>query len=136
MSSEFALFEGLISTEDGEPVEVTRIGDTLIYVVPDAGFLRHIDSAEIDRQVLRILRDQLEPHRDVAVEAAMKMIGRDDLFTKAMIDASIDNMEQLLKRGIPEGMRAWLGMTGFKVIVNYRGQVVRVEQPKQTDLGE
>jgi len=98
MSSEFALFEGLISTEDGEPVEVTRIGDTLIYVVPDAGFMRHIDSAEIDRQVLRILRDQLEPHRDVAVEAAMKMIGRDDLFTKAMIDASIDNMEQLLKR--------------------------------------
>jgi hypothetical protein len=53
-----------------------------------------------------------------------------------MIDASIDNMDQLLKRGIPEGMRAWLGMTGFKVIVNYRGQVVRVEQPKQTDFGE
>jgi predicted RNA polymerase sigma factor len=66
----------------------------------------------------------------------MKMIGRDDLFTKAMIDASIDNMEQLLEQGIPQDMRAWLGMMGFRVIVNYRGEVVKVEQPGQTDPDE
>lgn len=136
MGSRFALFEGLISTENGEPVGVAVIGGSLHYVVPDADFLRHIDSEAIDHQVLNILRDQLEPNREAAIEAAMKMIGRDDLFTRAMIDASIDNMERLLQHGIPEGTRAWLGMTGFKVIVNYRGEVVRVEQPGQVDLNE
>jgi len=133
MSSQFALFEGLISTDTGEAVNVTMIGGTPHYIVPDAGFLRHIESEAIDRQVLQLLREQLEPHRDLAVKEAMKMIGRDDLFTKAMIDASINNMEQLLEHGIPEEMRAWLGMMGFKVIVNYRGEVVKVEQPGRID---
>ncbi len=136
MGNQFALFDGLISTEHGEPVETAVVGGITHYVVPDAGFMRHIDSKHIDQQVLQFLRDQLEPHRDRAVEEALKMIGRDDLFTKAMIDASLNNMEQLLDQGIPEEMRAWLGMMGFRVIVNYRGDVMRVEQPGQTDLNE
>jgi hypothetical protein len=136
MVNQFALFSGLISTENGEPVETVVVGETAHYVVPDAGFMRHIDSKVIDLQVLQFLHDQLEPHRDRAVEEALKMIGRDDLFTKAMIDASLNNMEQLLERGIPEEMRAWLGMMGFRVIVNYRGDVVRVEQPGQIDPDE
>lgn len=136
MGTRFALFDGLISTENGEPVEVVAVGGATHYVVPDAGFMRHIDSELIDKQVLQFLRDQLEPHRDRAVEEALKMIGRDDLFTKAMIDASLNNMEQLLDQGIPEEMRAWLGMMGFRVIVNYRGDVVRVEQPGQIDPDE
>lgn len=136
MGTQIALFDGLISTENGEPVEVVIVGGTTHYVVPDAGFMRHIDSVLIDKQVLQLLRDQLEPHRDRAVEEALKMIGRDDLFTKAMIDASLNNMEQLLDQGIPEEMRAWLGMMGFRVIVNYRGDVVEVEQPGQIDPDE
>ncbi len=136
MSGEFALFEGLISTDMGEPVETVLVGGSPHYVVPDSGFMRHIEAESIDRQVLQILRAQLEPHRELAVEEAMKMIGRDDLFTKAMIDSSINNMEQLLKQGIPEEMRAWLGMMGFRVFVNYRGEVVRVEQPGQIDPNE
>jgi predicted RNA polymerase sigma factor len=64
------------------------------------------------------------------------MIGKDDLFTKAMIEASINQMDRLLEQGIPEEMRAWLGMTGFRVIVDYRGRVVCVEQPGQIDLDE
>jgi hypothetical protein len=136
MKGRFALFEGLVSTDTGEPVQVTTVGDMPHYVIPDGSFLRHIESEVIDRQVLQILRDQLEPHRELAIREAMKMIGRDDLFTKAMIDASIDNMEQLLEQGIPQEMRAWLGMMGFRVIVNYRGDVVRVEQPGQIDPDE
>jgi hypothetical protein len=134
--SRVALFEGLIVTESGEPVEVTMIGDVAHYVVPDEGFLRHVESERIDRQVLQILHAQLEEHRELAVEAALKMIGKDDLFTKAMIEASINQMDRLLEQGIPEEMRAWLGMTGFRVIVNYRGEVASVEQPGQIDLDE
>jgi len=136
MRNQFALFEGLITTDTGDAVDVTMVGGMFYYVAPDAGFMRHIESEVIDRQVLQFLRDQLEPHRDFAVEEAMKMLGRDDLFTKAMIDASINNLEQLLKQGIPEEMRAWLGMMGFKVVVNYRGEVVKVEQPGRIDYGD
>ena len=136
MKSRSALFEGLVSTDAGAPVEVTTVGDIAHYVITDGTFLRHIESEVIDRQVLEILRDQLEPHRELAIREAMKMIGRDDLFTKAMIDASIDNMEQLLERGLPQELRAWLGMMGFRVIVNYRGAVVSVEQPGQLDPDE
>jgi hypothetical protein len=134
--SRVALFEGLIATETGEPVEVTFIGQIPHYVVPDGDFMRHIESEQIDRQVLQILHDQLEAHRDLAVDAALKMIGKDDLFTKAMIEASINQMDRLLEQGIPEEMRAWLGMTGFRVIVDYRGRVISVDQPGQIDLGE
>jgi hypothetical protein len=136
MKGRSALFEGLVSTDLGELVQVTTIGEVPHYVIPDGSFLRHVESEIIDRQVLQFLRDQLEPHRDLAIREAMKMIGRDDLFTKAMIDASIDNMEQLLEQGIPQEMRAWLGMMGFRVIVNYRGEVVQVEQPGQIDPDE
>ena len=131
MTSKVALFEGLVSTESGEPVGVALVGSVPHYVVPDAGFMRHIGAREIDSQVLDILHDQIDQHRELAVQAALDMIGKDDLFTKAMIDSSIDNMERLLDQGLPEEMRAWLGIVGFKVIVNYKGEVVRVEQPRQ-----
>jgi hypothetical protein len=63
----------------------------------------------------------------------LQMLGKDDLFTKAMIDASIKNMDQILNQGLPEGARAWLGMLGFRVIVDTHGQVVRLEMPEQYD---
>ncbi len=136
MTSTTALFDGLVSLENGQSVTTIVIGGVAHYVVPDAGFMHHITAREIDRQVLHILRDQLESHRELAVEAALELIGKDDLFTKAMVDASIDNMERILDQGIPDAMRAWLGMTGFRVIVNYRGEVVRVEQPGQIDADD
>jgi hypothetical protein len=35
----------------------------------------------------------------------------------------------LFDMGIPEEMRAYLGMTGFKVVIDMRGEVLRFEQP-------
>jgi hypothetical protein len=68
------------------------------------------------------------------------MLGKDDLFTKAMIDASIQNidrhMDLLFKQGLPEDTRTWLGMLGFKVVVNVHGEVVRLDAPGQEDLGD
>jgi hypothetical protein len=34
-----------------------------------------------------------------------------------------------LNVGIPEEMRAYLGMTGFKVMIDMHGKVLRFEQP-------
>ena len=128
-----ALFSGLIQDEDGNPVDAVMVGDVPNYVVEDAGFRRHVESEEVDRQVIGMLRDQFMAHRDIATEAMLQMLGKDDLFTKAMIDASIKNMDQILNQGLPEGARAWLGMLGFRVIVDTHGEVVRLDMPEQYD---
>jgi len=132
-----ALFDGLIQDEDGNPVEVVMVGDLPNYVVEELGFRRHIETEIVDRQVIEMLREQFMSHREIATEAMLQMLGKDDLFTKAMIDASIKNMDQVIEHGLPDGARAWLGMLGFRVIIDRHGQVVRLDMPEDTgDSGE
>jgi hypothetical protein len=131
-----ALFAGLIQDEDGKPVDVVMVGTVPNYVVEDAGFRRHVESEAVDRQVIEMLREQFMAHREIATEAMLEMLGKDDLFTKAMIDASIRNMDQVIEQGLPEGARAWLGMLGFRVIINTHGEVVRLDMPEQEMFGE
>jgi hypothetical protein len=128
-----ALFAGLVFDENGDPVEVTRIGDESLYVVNDAGFRRHISSADVDRQVINLILEQIKGHEDILSEQAVKMLGQDDLFTRAIVQNQlkhIDNQIDLLfQTGIPEEGRAYMGMMGFKIIINVHGDVVSVEQP-------
>jgi hypothetical protein len=132
-----ALFAGLIQDEDGNPVEVVMVGDLPNYVVEELGFRRHIETEIVDRQVIEMLREQFMSHREIATEAMLQMLGKDDLFTKAMIDASIKNMDQVIEHGLPDGARAWLGMLGFRVVIDRHGQVVRLDMPEDTgDSGE
>lgn len=128
-----ALFSGLIQDEAGNPVEAVMVSDVPNYVVDDAGFRRHVESEAVDRQVIEMLREQFIAHREIATEAMLQMMGKDDLFTKALIDASIKNMDQVLERGLPDDVRAWLGMLGFRVIVNTHGEVVRLDMPEQSE---
>lgn len=125
-----ALFSGLVQDENGGPVEVVMVGDVPNYVVEDDGFRRHVESEGVDRQVIGMLREQFMAHRELATEAMLQMLGKDDLFTKAMIDASIRNMDQIIQQGLPDDARAWLGMLGFRVIINTHGEVVRLEMPE------
>ena len=129
-----ALFAGLIQDEDGNPVEVVMVGDAPNYVVEELGFRRHIETESVDRKVIEMLREQFMAHRELATEAMLQILGKDDLFTKAMIDASIKNMDQVLEHGLPDGARAWLGMLGFRVIIDRHGQVVRLDMPE--DFGD
>ena len=124
-----AFFAGLIQDEDGRPVDAVVIGDEAFYVVLDAGFRRHIAARQVDQQVLHMLRDEIEAHHDLAVSSALQMLGRDDLFTKAAVDASIKNMDQVLDHTLPDETKSWLGMLGFRVIINLHGDIVRVEMP-------
>ncbi len=126
-----ALFAGLVQDEEGNPVDVAMVGDVPNYVVDDAGFRRHVESEAVDRQVIAMLRDQFMAHKEIATEAMLQMLGKDDLFTKAMIDSSIQNMDQVLEQGLPEDARAWLGMLGFRVIINTHGELVELDMPEQ-----
>lgn len=129
-----ALFPGLVFNEAGEPAEVVYVGGEPFYVILDNGFRRHVEAREVDRQVLLYMREQMEPYRELAVREMLRMLGRDDLFTKAMIDASLKNVEQALGHTLPEEVRTWLGMMGFRIVVNVHGEVVQVEMPGQGGL--
>ncbi len=128
-----ALFEGLVVTPEGQPVGTALLGDTAQYLVPDGDFRFHIDAESVDRQVLRLLGQQIADNKEAVTEGAMKMLGQDDLFTQAMISASLnhmdDNFDKLVEQGLPEGARAYLGMLGFRVTLNYHGEVLGLEQP-------
>ena len=126
------VFEGLVFDESGRSLGVTMVGGEAQYVIDDDGFLRHIDAASVDRQVLAVIQEQINNNKDIVEEGMMRMLDNYDLFTKAAIDASIKNMDQVLERGIPEDARLWLGMMGFRVVVNVHGEVVKLDMPSTT----
>jgi hypothetical protein len=126
-----ALFAGLIQNEDGEPVDVTYLGGEAFYVIPDGEFRRHVEAARVDEKVLCLLREQFEGIEDQIAAAVMQFLGKEDLFTKASIDMALKNFDQSFRRADPEQWKPWLGMLGFRVIVNVHGEVVRVESPEQ-----
>ncbi len=128
-----ALFTGLVFDEFDRPVGAASVGLEPCYVIDDAGFKRHIPSEGVDRQVLSKIASLMKGSEDLLSEQAAKMLGTDDPFSKAIIETQLKNIEKqfdaLFEAGIPEEMRAYLGMTGFKVIVNLHGEVLRFEQP-------
>ena len=133
MMAQHSLFAGLVVDEHDQAVDVALIGGESFYVVDDDGFLRHIESEHVDRQVLDHLQEMVKGHEDLISEGTMKMIGQEDIFTKAAIETSLQNMDAqfdaLLQSGLPEDMRAYLGMMGFRVVIDVHGDVLRIEQP-------
>lgn len=130
-----ALFAGLIYDERDNPVSVNMVGENAFYVVDDDGFFRHVESEEVDRQVLEFFLEQLEDNKDLAIGQAMNMMGKDDIFTKAALDAQMRNIdtEQIIEQGIPEQARNFMGMLGFRVIINVHGEVQQIDQPALPD---
>ncbi len=132
-----ALFEGLVVDEYDRPVPVKYVGDEPCYVVDDAGFRRHIPSEQVDRQVLSVMREMIEGNEGLISEQAAKMLGQEDIFTRAMIENQLKQMDKqfelLLNSGIPEEGRAYMGMMGFKIRINVHGDVLEVTQPGATD---
>jgi hypothetical protein len=127
------LFAGLVVDEAGRAVETAYVGGDSMYVVDDYGFHRHIPSEQVDRQVLRMMSEQIKGHEDLLGEQTAKMLGQEDIFSRALIQNQLKNidqqLEQVLQTGIPEEGRAYMGMMGFKVVINVHGEVVDVQQP-------
>ena len=127
------LFAGLVIDEFGNPAESTLVGEEPCYVVDDAGFRRHIPSEQVDRQVFNHLVEMMKGSEEFLSEQTAKMLGQEDVFTVAAIQQQLKNIDQqfdqLIQAGLPEDMRAYLGMMGFKIIINMHGEVVKIEQP-------
>jgi hypothetical protein len=128
-----ALFSGLIFDERDRLVETVLVGDEPCYVVDDDGFHRHIPSQQVDRQVLGMMRSQIEGNEDLLSEQAAKMLGQEDIFSKAALEQQFKHIDQqfdkLFETGIPEEGRAYMGMLGFKIVIDVHGEVIDVKQP-------
>jgi hypothetical protein len=131
------LFAGLVVDENDRPAATAHVGGEPCYVLDDAGFKRHIPSEQVDRQVLELMRAQVRGNEDQLSEQAAKMLGTEDIFSRAMLENQLKNLDQqfdsLLQIGIPEESRAYLGMSGFKVVIDFHGKVVRLDQPSAPD---
>ncbi len=134
------LFAGLVVDEHDHAAESALVGGEPFYVLEDAGFKRHIAAEGVDRQVLAHIQELMQGNEGLLSEQAAKMLGQDDIFTKAMIENQLKNMDQqfsaLMQQGIPEEARAYMGMIGFKVVINFHGDVLRVVQPSAPDKGD
>lgn len=134
------LFAGLIFDEFDRPVEVAYVGQEPCYVVDDAGFKRHIPSEQVDRAVLAMMRAQIAGNESFLAEQAARMLGSDDIFSRALLENQFKNLDKqfdlLLETGLPEEARLFMGMSGFKVIINFHGEVIRLDQPAIADDGE
>jgi len=138
--SKQALFAGLVVDENDHVALAASVGGEAFYVVDDAGFKRHIPAEQIDRQVLSQMQDMMKGSEGLISEQTAKMLGQDDIFTKAMIEQQLKNIdrqfEPLMQQGLPEESRAYLGMLGLKIVINYHGEVVRIDQPGTTEPGD
>jgi hypothetical protein len=134
------LFAGLVIDEDGNALESGFIGSEPCYVINDSGFRRHVPAAQIDRAVLAQMAEMMKGSEDLLSEKTAQMLGQNDPFSKAIIEQQLKNIDKqfevLMQTGMPDEMRAYLGMMGFKVVVNYHGEVVRVEQPAAQSDGD
>ena len=136
------LFKGLMIDEFDQPVTTGFIGSEPCYIVNDAGFMRHIPSEPIDLQVLQSFKDQITGNEEFIADQTAKMMGQEDLFTHAIIENQLKHIDEqyakMLQMGLPEETRIYLGMMGFKVVIDIHGEVIRIDQPaaKTDDNGD
>jgi hypothetical protein len=132
-----AIFEGLVTDEDGTPANVVYVGSEPTYVIYEDGFKYHIDSRKVDEQVLAEFEGHVRDNESLISDSVMKLMGKDDIFTKAAVSSNVRNFEktypQLFENGIPEGARQYLGMLGFRVMINRHGDIIGMNMPATTD---
>ena len=128
-----AVFEGLVFDTSDKPVASSQVGADATYVVIEDGFAYHVDAHRVDA-------GQVQENRDLIGEGMMKMLGKDDLFTKVSVDRALKNFSQqaakIYETGIPQETRAYLGMLGFRIVIDRHGDVQRIDMPTQASDDE
>lgn len=127
------LFNGLVFDENDQLVASGNIGSEPCYIIDDAGFKHHIPSEKLDLEILSKLGEQIKGNEELIADQAAKLSGQDDLFSHALIENQLKNVEKqyqlILQTGIPEDTKAYLGMMGFKVIIDIHGTIIDIIQP-------
>lgn len=131
-----ALFYGLVYDERNAMVQTELVGAESFYIVDDNGFKRYVSSEQVDRQVLNQFVSQIAGNEDYLGGQAAAMMGKDDIFTKAVLVNQLKNIDQqmnlLFTSGIPEDALAYLGMMGMKIILDHHGDIIEMNFPVRT----
>ena len=132
-----AFFSGIIFDENDNLIETVTVGNETFYVVDDDGFKRHIDSREVDEKIIRYFTDQISGNEEYLANAAATMTGKTDLFSMAMMKNQLKNIdkeiENMFNYAPPPGLSEYLGMSGFKVIIDFHGNIVSLNMPSAPD---
>jgi hypothetical protein len=125
------LFADLVFNEDGELARAVTIGGEPFYAVPEDDFLRHVEAEQIDRQIVETLQERIKGMSELVTKGVIRMLGEEDLFTRAAIEHAIENMGSILEPGAVDvdQLRTALWMAGFRAIVDVHGDLVRLELP-------
>jgi len=129
------LFADLVFNESGERARVVYIGATPYYAIPEDDFLRHVDAEHVDSQIVDRLQQRMQAMSDLVTENAIKLLGQEDLFTRASIEHAIENMHRILEPGAVDvdQLRTALWMAGFAAVVDVHGDLVRLQVPGWED---
>ena len=123
------LFPGLIFDENDQPLETETVGQESFYIVDDNGFRRYVPSADVDRQIWEIFTKGVEGNEDLLSTKTAEMIGKDDLLTVAMIKSAMkdfgNQLDELMRVGIPKDALKMFGMLGYKFVVNVHGELIQ-----------
>jgi hypothetical protein len=126
------LFEGLVYSEAGLVAKAVWLGGVGHYAIPDGAINWHVEALPVDHAIIEAIKQQLASQQDEVVRAMLQMMGKDDIFTKAAIDASIRNMEDSIRQADNSQWLPWLQFMGFHVIVDLRGNIVDMVYPTQS----
>lgn len=130
------LFPGLIFDENDQPLETETVGQESFYIVDDNGFRRYVPSADIDRQIWEIFTKGVEGNEDLLSTKTAEMIGKDDLLTVAMIKSAMkdfgNQLDELMRVGIPKDALKMFGMLGYKFVVNVHGELIHINTPSES----
>jgi hypothetical protein len=129
-----AMFEGLIFDERERPLLVGWVGPDACYIYDDDGFLRHLDAADIDRQVLQFFKDQVMENKDMAIRGMLELMGKDDIFTKTALEYQIAHMDENVDQMLPPQAREMLRSLGFMIIIDAQGNLVDIQMPDMPDI--
>jgi len=129
------LFADLVFNESGERARVVYIGATPYYAIPEDDFLRHVEAQHVDRQIVDRLKERIQAMSDLVTENAIRLLGQEDLFTRASIEHAIENMHRILEPGAVDvdQLRTALWMAGFAAVVDVHGDLVRLQVPGWED---
>jgi len=130
------LFEGLVYDESEHPARAVWIGDTGHYAVEDAGITWHVAAQAVDHAIIEVIQGQLAEQQQEVVSAMLQMLGQDDIFTKAALDASLRNLEEGMRANPSREWIPYLQFAGFRAIIDFRGNLVEIRTPQPPDQDE
>ena len=129
-----AMYEGLVFDERDRQLEVGWVGPDACYLYDDDGFLRYLDAADIDRQVLQFFKDQVMENKDMAIRGMLELMGKDDIFTKTALEYQLEHMDENVDQMLPPQARELLKSMGFKIIIDAQGNLLDIQMPDMPDI--